>query len=101
MLVLSRKVGEKIVIGEKIEITLVAVLGDKVRIGITAPRDITVHRKEIADLIESNKRYKQQEFDFTTPKPSPSSQPSPSTPSNNDSDDISDSTNTSTSTEGK
>jgi carbon storage regulator len=47
MLVLSRKKDEKIVIGDSIRITIVEVRGDKVRIGIDAPKDVTVHRQEV------------------------------------------------------
>lgn len=47
MLVLTRLKNETIMIGDEIEITIVAVRGDKVRIGITAPHSIPVHRKEI------------------------------------------------------
>lgn len=47
MLVLTRKPGEAIVIGDDIEIEIVAIGGGKVRVGITAPRETTVHRKEV------------------------------------------------------
>lgn len=47
MLVLSRQVGESIMIGDDIEITIADVRGDKVRLGINAPRTVNVHRKEI------------------------------------------------------
>jgi carbon storage regulator len=47
MLVLSRKIGEKILVGENIEVVVVDVRGDKVRLGIQAPKDIPVHREEI------------------------------------------------------
>ena len=47
MLVLTRQKDESILIGEDIEITVVDVRGDKVRLGIAAPRHITVHRKEV------------------------------------------------------
>ena len=53
MLVLSRQRDETIVIGENIRITIVDVRGDKVRIGIDAPRDITVHREEIYQRIQN------------------------------------------------
>lgn len=47
MLVLTRKPGESIVIGDDIEIEIVSIGGGKVRVGISAPRTTTVHRKEI------------------------------------------------------
>lgn len=47
MLVLSRKHSESIMVGDGIEIMVVAVQGDRVRIGISAPRDVAIHRKEI------------------------------------------------------
>jgi carbon storage regulator len=47
MLVLSRKQGEEITIGNEIIITVLAVRGDRVKIGITAPAEVPVHRKEI------------------------------------------------------
>lgn len=47
MLVLTRKPGEAIVIGDDIEIEIVAIGGGKVRVGITAPRTTSVHRKEV------------------------------------------------------
>ena len=53
MLVLSRKVGEKIVIGKDITLTIVEVRGDKVRLGIAAPREIPVHRQEVVDAISA------------------------------------------------
>ena len=52
MLVLSRKKNESIVIGGCITVTVVDIRGDKVRLGIDAPRDIPVHREEIAKAIE-------------------------------------------------
>lgn len=57
MLVLSRKLEESIMIGDKIEIKIVAVHGETVKLGITAPRTIPVHRKEVYEEIEEeNKR---------------------------------------------
>lgn len=52
MLVLSRKKDEKIVIGDNISIMVVEIRGDKVRLGIEAPRDVTVHRREVYDAIK-------------------------------------------------
>jgi len=55
MLVLSRQKGESIMLGDDVEVTIVDVRGDKVRIGINAPRDISVHRKEIYLAIQKEK----------------------------------------------
>jgi len=51
MLVLTRMYDEKIVIGDNVVITIVEIRGNKVRIGISAPKDVPVHRGEIYDLI--------------------------------------------------
>ncbi len=51
MLVLSRKKDQSIVIGDNIEITVVQITGDKVRIGVNAPKEIPVHRREVYDAI--------------------------------------------------
>ena len=55
MLVLSRQKDESIIIGDDVEITIVDVRGDKVRLGINAPRCISVHRKEIYEAIQREK----------------------------------------------
>jgi len=47
MLVLSRRIGEEIIINDNIRVTVVAVKGDRVRLGIVAPRDVTVDRSEV------------------------------------------------------
>lgn len=56
MLVLSRQRDESVMIGDDIEITIIDVKGDKVRLGITAPREVSVHRREIYDTIQREKR---------------------------------------------
>ena len=56
MLVLSRKKNESIVINDSITIVVVEVRGDKVRLGIDAPKDVSVHRKEIYDAIKNSER---------------------------------------------
>ena len=56
MLVLSRQKDESIVIGDDVEITIVDVRGDKVRLGITAPKEIPVHRREVYDAIQREKQ---------------------------------------------
>lgn len=55
MLVLSRQKDESIMVGDEVEITIVDVRGDKVRLGITAPRSIDVHRKEVYEAIQREK----------------------------------------------
>ncbi|WP_400162314.1 carbon storage regulator CsrA [Brevibacillus sp. TJ4] len=56
MLVLSRKKNESIMIGDTIEIKIISVDGDQVRIGIEAPRNLDVYRKEIFDAIQEENR---------------------------------------------
>lgn len=56
MLVLSRERDETIMIGDDIEITIVDIRGDKIRIGINAPSRIAVHRKEVYDAIRAENR---------------------------------------------
>ena len=56
MLVLTRKKGEKLMVGDNIVITVVDVEGDRVRIGVDAPRDVSVHRKEVYDAIVEENR---------------------------------------------
>jgi len=53
MLVLSRQIDETIMIGDNVELTIVDIRGDKVRIGIKAPANVTVHRKEVYDAIRN------------------------------------------------
>jgi carbon storage regulator len=56
MLVLSRQRDESIVIGDNIVVTIVDVRGDKVRLGIEAPREVSVHRREIYEAIQRENR---------------------------------------------
>lgn len=52
MLVLARRLNESIVIGDEIEVVVIDIKGDQVKLGIKAPKNITVHRKEIYDEIQ-------------------------------------------------
>ena len=56
MLVVTRKRGESIVVGDGIEIHVVSVGRNGVRIGVSAPRDVTVHRREVYDLVVAANR---------------------------------------------
>ncbi len=56
MLVLSRKKNESIVINNDITIVVVDIRGDKVRLGVEAPKEIPVHRREVYDAIQNNEQ---------------------------------------------
>ena len=51
MLILTRRVGETLMIGDDVAVTVLGVKGNQVRIGVKAPRDVTVHREEIYERI--------------------------------------------------
>ena len=56
MLVLSRKKNESIVINNDITVTVIEIRGDKVRLGVEAPKDMPVHRREVLDIIAEQMR---------------------------------------------
>ncbi len=55
MLVLSRKQDEKIIIGDNITLMVVSIQGDKVRLGIEAPKEVTIHREEVYRAIQEER----------------------------------------------
>ena len=63
MLVLSRKKNESIIIGDDITIVVVESCGDKVRLGIEAPKEVPVHRQEVYEAIRRNQTEQQRQQD--------------------------------------
>lgn len=56
MLILTRRVGETLVIGDDVTVTVLGVKGNQVRLGVNAPRDLPVHREEIYERIQQEKQ---------------------------------------------
>lgn len=59
MLILTRKIGETIVIGDDVTVTLLGIKGSQIRVGINAPKDVQVHREEIYQRIQEGEQQKQ------------------------------------------
>lgn len=60
MLILTRRVGETLMVGDDVTVTVLGVKGNQVRIGVNAPRDVSVHREEIYERIQKEKADAQQ-----------------------------------------
>ena len=61
MLILTRRVGETLMIGDEVTVTVLGVKGNQVRIGVNAPRDVTVHREEIYERIKQEQLSNQED----------------------------------------
>ncbi|MDX1518800.1 MAG: carbon storage regulator CsrA [Gammaproteobacteria bacterium] len=55
MLILTRRVGESLMIGDNVNVTVLGIRGNQVRIGVNAPKDVAVHREEIYERIQQEK----------------------------------------------
>ncbi len=52
MLILTRRIGETLMVGDEVTVTVLGVKGNQVRIGVTAPKDVSVHRQEVYEKIQ-------------------------------------------------
>ncbi|QHB17911.1 carbon storage regulator CsrA [Mannheimia pernigra] len=58
MLILTRKIGEVLLVGDDVEITVLSIRGSQVKLGVNAPKEIPVHRQEIYERIKASKEDK-------------------------------------------
>ena len=67
MLILTRRIGETLIIGDDVTVTVLGVKGNQVRIGVNAPKSTSVHREEIYDTIQEEKGSSSRTSDIVSP----------------------------------
>ena len=71
MLILTRRVGETLMVGDEVTVTVLGVKGNQVRIGVNAPREIAVHREEIYERIKAEQAQGNEQEQEQDPDPDP------------------------------
>ncbi len=75
MLILTRRVGETVMIGNEVTVTVLGVKGNQVRVGVNAPKDVAVHREEIYERIKREEDQESRVRDAPSPKSSMTLEP--------------------------